>query len=122
MRNDSCQKREQEAMNTKNQLHHVCRFDCDQPNDMLADDMDMDANDIHQQRSNLRALMIVSTLIGIVSSFFTYLLPFIACDADKAVSPLLATLFMSAALTSIPTMTAFLSIHPREQSKTLRKG
>ena len=122
MRNDSCQKREKEAMNTKNQLHHVCRFDCDQPNDMLADDMDMDANDIHQQRSNLRALMIVSTLIGIVSSFFTYLLPFIACDADKAVSPLLATLFMSAALTSIPTMTAFLSIHPREQSKTLRKG
>ena len=117
---ESCQKRDQEILRYKGH-HHACRFDCDQPNDILVD-MDMDANDIHQQRSNLRALMIVSTLIGIVSSFFTYLLPFIACDADKAVSPLLATLFMSAALTSIPTMTAFLSIHPREQFKTLGKG
>ena len=116
---ESCQKRDQEVI--KYQHHHVCRFDCDQHTDILADDMDMDANDIHQQRSNLRALMIVSTLIGIVSSFFTYLLPFIVCDADKTVSPLLATLFMSAALTSVPAMTTFLPIH-REQSNTLEKG
>ena len=79
----ACQKFDQDV--TRHRHHHVCRFDCNRDGDNT--DENEDANDIHQRRSNLRALMIVSTLIGIVSSFFTYLLPFIICDADKITTP-----------------------------------
>ena len=108
----SCQKLDQEV--TRHRHHHVCRFDCNRDGDNI--DWNEDANDIHQRRSNLRALMIVSTLIGIVSSFFTYLLPFIMRDADKMVAPLLATLFMSASLTSVPIMTTFLPLQTKESN------
>ena len=37
---ESCQKRDQEIIRYKGH-HHACRFDCDQPNDILVDDMDM---------------------------------------------------------------------------------
>lgn len=110
----ACQKLDQEV--TRHRHHHVCRFDCNRDGNNI--DENEDANDIHQRRSNLRALMIVSTLIGIVSSFFTYLLPFIMCDADKIVAPLLATLFMSAALTSVPIMTTFLPLRRKESNIT----
>ena len=110
----ACQKFDQDV--TRHRHHHVCRFDCNRDGDNT--DENEDANDIHQRRSNLRALMIVSTLIGIVSSFFTYLLPFIICDADKVVPQLLATLFMSAALTSLPIMTTFLPLRTKESNIT----
>ena len=104
---ETCQKRDQEV--TRHQ--HLCRFDCNRHGDIIDD-----ANDIQQQRSNLRALMIGSTLIGIVLSCFTYLLPSILCNADNTASPLLATLFMSAALTSLPVMMAFLPACRKESN------
>ena len=105
---ESCQEIDQKAVVTR---HHLCRFDCNRRHgggDMIIDD----ANDIQQQqrRSNLRAIMTSSSLIGILLSCLTYLLPSIVCNADNTASPLLATLFMSAALTSIPITTIFLPL------------
>ena len=109
-RMESCQQIDQKAVVTRH--HHFCRFDCNRRHgcgNMIIDD----ANDIHQQqqrRSNLRAIMTSSSLIGILLSCLTYLLPSIVCNADNTTSPLLATLFMSAALTSIPITTIFLPL------------
>ena len=104
---ESCQQIDQKAVVTR---HHLCRFDCNRRHgggDMIIDN----ANDIQEQRrSNLRAIMTSSSLIGILLSCLTYLLPSIVCNADDTASPLLATLFMSAALTSIPIMTMLLPL------------
>ena len=121
---ETCQKDDQEVtLRPNHHYHHVCRFDCNHRHgDTIIDDDYSDANDIQQHRSNFRALMIVTTLIGIVSSFFAYLLPFLVFDAenDKTVASLLAILYMSAALTSLPIMATFLPLYRKESN--IRQG
>ena len=112
---ETCQTPYQEQTRNETHCHHVCKFDYNYvPSDIKKDDDD-NANETQQQlESNLRALMIVTTLIGIVSSFLTYLLPLIVCDKDKTEASLLAALYMSAALTSLPITTSFLFFYRKE--------
>ena len=117
---ETCQTPDEEQTRNETNCRHMCKFDYNYvPSDIKKDDDD-NANETQQHESNLRALMIVTTLIGIVSSFLTYLLPLIVCDKDKTEASLLAALYMSAALTSLPIMATFLPLYRKESN--IRQG